>query len=184
MPSINRKKINENDISLRKFLGLKCVFISHQKNDTEYAKKIADFLLNNEIDVYFDEYDEDLKGTNQYSQPDKVTNAILKGINSSSHMLVIVSPNTMYSNWVPFEIGFGYDKTDLGVLTIKGIEKGKLPSYLRAAKRIRDIYDINLFVERLTGKKEDDLKKSFVFEHYNSSYHPLKNIMDEIISGE
>ena len=33
-------------------------------------------------------------------------------------MLVIVSPTTMKSNWVPFEIGFGYDKTELSVLTL------------------------------------------------------------------
>jgi len=37
-------------------------------------------------------------------------------------MLVVVSPNTIYSNWVPWEVGYGYDNTHLGVLTLKGIE--------------------------------------------------------------
>lgn len=184
MDGYNRKSLDESRILARKNIGIECVFLSHQKSDSEYTKKVADYLIANGIDVYFDEYDDDLKGTNQYSNPDQVTQAILKGINSSSHMLVIVSPHTLYSNWVPFEIGFGFDKTDLGILTIKGIEKGKLPSYLRTAKRIRDIYDINLFVERITGKNTAELKKGLIFEHYNSVSHPLKNIMDEIISGE
>lgn len=182
MAALNRKGIDENSIVIRKYLDYKCVFISHQKTDTQYAKKIADFLLSNGIDVYFDEYDEDLKGINQISQPSKVTNAILKGINSSSHMLVVVSLNTMNSSWVPFEIGYGFDKTDLGVLTLKGITKEQLPSYLKTAKLIRDIWDINKLVERVTGKNEVELHKAFVFESYSSNLHPLSNIMDSIIT--
>jgi len=184
MDFYNRKNIDDDWIRIRKDLDVACVFLSHQKKDTSETKKIADYLLESGIDVYFDEYDEDLKETNKSLNPEKVTQAILKGINSSSHMLVVVSPNTMYSNWVPFEIGFGFDKTDLGVLTIKGIKKGELPSYLRTAKRIRDIYDINLFVKRLTKKDEYELIKGSVFEQWDTSYHPLSNVMDKIISGE
>lgn len=183
MSAYNRKKLDETTISIRRTIfDIKCVFLSHQKRDTVYAKKIADFLISNEIDVYFDEYDEDLKDINQSSHPEKVTSAILKGINQSSHMLVVVSPNTLYSNWVPFEIGYGFDKTDLGILTLKGIEKEKLPSYLKTAKLIRDIYDINKFVEKLTKKAESELQKAFVFESFNSRTHPLSSVMDQIIS--
>jgi hypothetical protein len=97
-------------------------------------------------------------------------------------MLVVVSPNTLYSNWVPFEIGYGFDKTDLGILTLKGIEKDQLPSYLRTAKLIRDIYDINKFVEKLTGKTENELRKAFIYESYASRTHPLSSVMDQIIT--
>jgi hypothetical protein len=40
--------------------GVKCVFLSHQKADGKEAKKIADYLLSLDIDVYFDEYDKEL----------------------------------------------------------------------------------------------------------------------------
>lgn len=176
MKAYNRRNISESETQFRKSLGRVCVFLSHQKKDAEYTKKIADYILKNGIDVYFDEYDNDLKETNQFSHPGRVTQAILKGINASSHMLVVVSPNTMYSNWVPFEIGFGFDKTQLGILTIKGIAKGKLPSYLQTAKRIRDIYDINKFVKELSGRIEEDLIKS-----YSSEDHPLANVLDKFI---
>ena len=33
-----------------------CIFISHQKEDTESCRQIADYLLAAGIDVYFDEY--------------------------------------------------------------------------------------------------------------------------------
>ena len=35
-------------------LGIKCVFISHQQKDKDAAKKIADYLIEAGIDVYFD----------------------------------------------------------------------------------------------------------------------------------
>ncbi|TKG89253.1 TIR domain-containing protein [Puteibacter caeruleilacunae] len=181
MVAYNRRFIEESSILSRKRLDIPCVFLSHQKKDAEYTRKIADFLIENEIDIYFDEYDIDLKNTNQNNNPDKMTKAILKGINSSSHMLVIVSPNTLYSNWVPFEIGFGFDKTDLGILTLKGIAKGKLPAYLKTAKRIRDRYDINSFVRYLTRNNDNELCKSFDYYDHSSFNHPLYNVMDSII---
>lgn len=61
-------------------------------------------------------------------------------------MLVLVSPNTLYSTWVPFEIDYGHDKTELFVLCLKGIQKGGLPGYVKTAKVIRDIYDLNNFL--------------------------------------
>lgn len=78
-------------------LGVKCIFISHQQKDKELAKKIADYLMNADIDVYFDEYDKDLKIHRQSNNPKGVTQAITNGINNSSHMLVLVSPNTIFS---------------------------------------------------------------------------------------
>lgn len=112
-------------------LGIKCIFISHQQKDKEAAKKIADYFINAGIDVY----DTDLKYNHQISNAKAVTDSIRKGINNSSHMLVIVSPNTLSSTWVPFEIGYGYDKTDLYTLCLKGIPKGE--AYLNILKQVK-----------------------------------------------
>ncbi len=88
---------------------------------------IADYLHENGID----EYDEYLRGTNQFTIQRWLHRQFKKSINLSSNMLVVVSPSIKYSNWIPFEIVFGFDKTELAVLIIKKIEKGKLPSYLK-----------------------------------------------------
>lgn len=163
-------------------LGIKCVFISHQQKDKNEAKKIADYFIKAGIDVYFDAYDTDLKNNHQVNNAKAVTDSIKKGINNSSHMLVLVSPNTLYSTWVPFEIGYGYDKTDLYTLCLKGIPKGGLPEYLKAGKIIRDIWDINKFI---TNTLDRDIVPLFeskkIFSHINDN-NPLSNVMDSLIT--
>ena len=165
-------------------LGVNCVFISHQKKDSSAARKVADYLENAGIDVYFDEYDNELRISHQSGNPKDVTKAILTGINNSSHMLVIVSLNTLSSTWVPFEIGYGYDKTELGVLCLKGIPKGSLPEYVRTAPIIRDIYDLNNLIGRLTGKQSQVLLESKKMSDYSNSANPLSSVMDSIISDQ
>jgi hypothetical protein len=165
-------------------LGVKCIFISHQQKDKEAAKKIADYLLTAGIDVYFDEYDKDLKIQNQGKNPKEVTRAICNGINNSSHMLVLVSPNTLLSTWVPFEIGYGFEKTDLAVLSLKGIPKGGLPEYIRTAKIIRDIHDLNILITSTTGKSQEILLETKMMSNYSNHLNPLASVMDSIISDQ
>ncbi len=164
--------------------GVTCVFISHQKKDQEAAKKIADYLLSCDINVYFDEYDEKLKLHHQASNPKEVTRAICNGINNSGHMLVLVSPSTLYSTWVPFEIGYGYDEIELAVLCLRGISKGSLPEYVRTTRVIRDIYDLNPFIIQLTGKSEQTLTEARMIGSYTNSYHPLASVMDGLIADQ
>lgn len=161
-------------------LGVKCVFISYQKEDKENAIKIADYLMSINIDVYIDRYDAELRIHHQNNNPKAVTDAICKGINNSSHMITIISPNTLYSTWVPFEIGYGYDKTELSVLCLKGIPKGKLPEYIRTAKIIRDIYDLNILIRSFTGQNRDILEKANAVNF--SASNSLSSLMDSIIS--
>jgi hypothetical protein len=177
MSGVNRKYLNES-LRLRKSNEL-CVFISHQKKDTKECSEIAEFLKSVGIDVYFDEYDSDLRIAVQDDDPKKVVDAIRKGIKNSTHMLCVISPNTLYSKWVPFEVGYGYDSTQVMVLTLKGIAKGDLPHYARAVPVIRDIYDINKFVENNKGKY---ILESRNFSDYQAKSHPLSNVMDKIIT--
>ena len=163
-------------------LGVKCVFLSHQQKDKESAKRIADYLVEAGVDVYFDAYDSDLKIHHQSNNAKAVTDSIRKGINNSSDMLVLVSPNTLYSTWVPFEIGYGFDKTDLCVLCLKGIQKGGLPEYIKTARIIRDIYDLNNLVGDISGLGKDILLKFNKIEDFNSYLNPLNNIMDSLIN--
>jgi hypothetical protein len=184
MAAINRlyssTKFNSRSVAVS--LGIKCVFISYQQKDKAEAKKVAEYLQNADIEVYFDEYDSELRIHHQSNNAKEVTNSICKGINNSSHMLVIISPNTMYSTWVPFEIGFGYDKTDLGVLCLKGIPKGGLPEYVRSAPVVRDIYDLNILISKISGKTEQLLLETRKMSSFNNYLNPLSNIMDTIVT--
>jgi len=165
-------------------LGVKCIFISHQQKDKEAAKKVADYFIDAGVDVYFDAYDKDLKIQNQRNDAKAVTQSICNGINNSSHMLVLVSPNTLFSTWVPFEIGYGFDKTDLSVLCLKDIPKGGLPEYVRSAKIIRDIFDLNIHISVFTGKASKLLIENRMMSDYNNISNPLSNVMDRMISDK
>lgn len=163
------------------YLGIKCVFISHQQRDKDAAKEIADYLIKAGIDVYFDAYDSDLRIHYQSNNAKAVTNSIKKGINNSSHMLVLVSPNTLSSTWVPFEIGYGHDKTDLFVLCLKGISKGGLPEYVRSATIIRDIWDINKFISNTLDRDMEPLFESRKLFSHDDNKNPLSTVMDDLI---
>jgi hypothetical protein len=163
-------------------LGVKCVFISYQQKDKSAAIKVAEYLQSIGLDIYFDQYDTELRVQHQANNPKKVTELICRGINNSSHMLVIVSPNTINSTWVPFEIGYGFEKTDLNILCLKGIPKGSLPEYMRTAPIIRDIYDFNIKVSNILGKPQSLLEETKLMSAYSSSANPLHEVMDTMVS--
>lgn len=155
------------------------VFISHQKKDRDEAREIANYLKKVSIKVYFDEYDRELQIATENDNPKAVVNAIKRGINNSTHMLCLISKNTLYSKWVPFEVGYGYEKTYLSTITLKGISNSELPDYIKVAPIIRDIYDLNKFIEKYGNKYILESKK---FSDYRSYSHPLNNVMDAIIT--
>jgi hypothetical protein len=157
-----------------------CIFISYQSADRDAAKKIADYVLTAGLDVYFDQYDGDLRISNQSINPKKLVDSLCKGINNSSHMMVVVSNTTMQSRWVPFEIGFGYEKTSVYCLCLRGIPKGGLPEYLQTTKIIRDIYDLNSTINTLTDKSSILLKSSNQTSDQTST-SLLSSIMDTLI---
>lgn len=178
MRGLNRFYLTDNNsVSQRKSYGIKCVFISHQKDDSSVCHKIADYLINAGIDVYFDEYDADLRIYRQSNNPKLVVDAIKKGINSSSHMLCVFSPNTLYSKWVPWEIGYGYDKTNLSALTLKGITDSQLPEYLKTVSIIRGTKSLNDYISNIEGKPLYRMfSDSLLTEH--TKVHPLDNYLD------
>lgn len=158
---------------------IKCVFLSHQKKDRNSCKKIADYLIDANIDVYFDEYDIDLKIFSQENRPQGIVDCIRKGIKSSSHMLVVISPNTINSKWVPWEVGYGYENTDLGVLTLKGIKDEGLPDYLKTTKQIiRGTESLNIYLANITGKTVPSMESAALIERYSKSNHPLDDYLD------
>ena len=179
MAGINRALSNYRTFSeSRKSRGIECVFLSHQQRDKDICKKIADYLLKADIDVYFDEYDEDLKIYRQSNRPQGVVDSIRKGINNSSHMLAIISPNTIYSKWVPWEIGYGYDQTEVTALTLKGIKDSDLPDYLKTIEVIRGTKSLNSYLSSITRKLQSLMESSDLIKSHTMGAHPLDDILD------
>lgn len=151
------------------------VFISHQKKDSDVANTVAEYLLNAGIDIYFDQYDKSI----DRSDPQSVVTAIRRGIENSSHMLVIFSQNTFGSMWVPWEIGYAYNSpVNLNVLRLKGVTKEQLPEYLKVVKMVMSIYQLNDLISSVRGISRDNLLMENRTFSENNSTHPLSRIMD------
>lgn len=174
----NRFGLTEDKILNRKNMGAKCIFISHQKDDAFICRKIADYLINAGIDVYFDEYDEDLKFYTQTNNPQYIVDSIRKGINKSSHMICVFSQSTLYSKWVPWEIGYGYDNTNLSALTLKGITDIQLPEYLKTVSIIRGTKTLNDYISNLEKKEQHKMLSEGLLLKNTESSHPLDDYLD------
>lgn len=155
-----------------------CVFISHKKEDTEASEVIAKYLMASGIDVYFDKYDKTLSELAKEGDPNKVTERIQEGIEYSTHMLCVVSPETISSYWVPFEVGYGYKQLKLGVLTLKGLKDETLPDYMKTTDVVRGTRSLNDFIGRLLNKSVDTLQASGVIQKHTNIEHPLDAFLD------
>lgn len=154
-----------------------CIFISYQRDDEEYAKEVTDYIKDHQIDVFFDLYDINLKKS---ENPKSVTNAITNGLNKSDYMLVIISPNTYNSPWVPFEIGYAYENMEekMKILRHKDLPKTGLPEYLKTKEILNGTQSLNRFLNNVRNGffvyesvQERDSIKLF------SSSNPLSNYL-------
>ncbi len=153
--------------------GTQCVFISHKKEDSAAAKQIADYLMNAGVNVYFDEYDNTLDLTDPHS----VVNSIKNGLNHSTHLLVLLSPNALLSKWIPWEIGYAYDLKKIISLTLKTVAEWELPEYLKITKIIRGTTTLNQFLSELTGLTEPYLIRESKLFSATMDRHPLDDVL-------
>ncbi len=151
-----------------------CIFISHQKDDSKVAKAIADYIIKAGIDVYFDEYDSSIK----LGDPHSVVNAIKAGIRNSTRMLCLLTENSMKSKWMPWEIGYGYDRTTVVGLTDKNISKTVLPEYLQIVSIIKGTKSLNFHLSQILNTTEDQLIRESRIFSASTLNHPLDNVLD------
>lgn len=160
-----------------------CIFISYQRKDEEYASEVADYITSKQLDVYFDLEDNDLKQINQTTNPLAVTNSIKKGLNESDYMLVIVSPDTYRSLWVPFEVGYAYDKKGdkMKILRHKGITKSTLPAYLKVKEVLNGTISLNRFLDSVRKRHAiyEKLEKGGKVKSFSAfASNPLNKYLD------
>ena len=72
------------------------IFISHNKKDKDIAREIALFLVAENINLWFDEW--------EISAGDSIIEEIQSGLQKASHFLILWSQNAATSNWVRKEL--------------------------------------------------------------------------------
>ena len=121
-----------------------CVFISHKKEDADFARHLSDYVMERGINVYFDENDPIL--AKEHKSPGEVVNAIKKGLEKSTHMIIVLSKKTLESNWVPWEVGFASAKDkEYRLLRLNDV-LGEVPEFYKVAKILNDYDDLNKYL--------------------------------------
>lgn len=114
------------------------VFVSHKREDKAVALYIADYLKRNGLDAYIDALDREIN-------PKNVTERIVANLRTSTHLIVVYSDYTRYSEWVPFELGVGYER-DEGIGVLKYNFVGRLPTYLNEFPVMDGMEDLDKFI--------------------------------------
>ncbi|MFK5893325.1 MAG: toll/interleukin-1 receptor domain-containing protein [Pseudomonadota bacterium] len=148
-----------------------CIFISHISIDKEAAEEICEYIrYHGNVDVYFDKNDEELQWAVQMDNAELITKMIEKGINRSSHVMCLVSDDTVRSWWVPYEIGFG-KKGNKKISTLILKDTDELPEYLEISTILKGTKSLNQYLRKMHGT----LRTSIATE--SLSY-------DDVIHGE
>ena len=82
------------------------VFISHQRRDEETAREIAEWLQRVGVGTYLDVLDPHLAS----DFGDDLGEYFRQKLGQCTHLMAVVSRNTITSWWVPFEIGIATEK--------------------------------------------------------------------------
>lgn len=71
-------------------------FLCHSSTDKLVVKEIAEYLENNNIEIWLDEW--------EMTPGDSLTSKISQGLESSDRIIVFISPESVESNWVKQEL--------------------------------------------------------------------------------
>lgn len=109
-----------------------CVFVSHDSSDKDFARCVAKALMEMNVDVYFDEYDVGLGGAVAAGDDVAIAKCVEEGLDRSTHLLGVLSPNSFESWWVPYEIGGAHGRRQT-VAHVVHFRVENLPSYVQLA---------------------------------------------------
>lgn len=115
-------------------------FISHKLEDAGYAKKIATELALMKIPCYLDLID-----SNTEKSGKALTDHIKNNLNDCTDIIVVMSRNTRFSQWVPFEVGMSAQR-DMPTATFLQ-EHVELPEFLAYWPRLKRESDIRKYVD-------------------------------------
>lgn len=172
-----------------------CIFLSHRSLDKDMVEEIGNYIINAGIDIYLDKYDEELQRADKINDDKRITECIQKGISKSTHLMCLLSKNTVDSWWVPYEIGYADNSGNINIcsLKLKELPEKSIPSYIKINQCLSGIHSLNEYLKEIIKQYGDGSFKSFSRyqnEQYRSfqsasiieesfSLHPLSKYLEE-----
>lgn len=135
------------------------VFISHKNEDSAQAVVLQAAFEKNGVTSYLDVLDSSINSGGK-----GLTDHIKENLNKCTDIIVIMSDNTRFSWWVPFEIGMSaqVDMPTASFLKSDVI----LPSYLSYWPRLKTTADVDKYV---AVRKQIEQQMRHQYEHYELS---------------
>lgn len=84
------------------------VFISHSSTDKRFVRTLKECLNINNIDTWIDE--------DQLDLGDSLLSKLEQALNESSHLVIVLSPSSVQSDWVKFELKKALDNNRTGLM--------------------------------------------------------------------
>jgi TIR domain len=112
------------------------VFISYSHFDSKIAQKLSKSLSEMGVDCFLDR--------KNIKWGDPITKRVKDGLRACSALIVILSPGSLESQWVPFEVGqaTALGKTVLPFLTHPAV---RVPLFLRDLNHKSDLKDVRTY---------------------------------------
>lgn len=132
------KEIDEGDAKK------KCVFLSYRAEDIDAADAVAQYLMGNNIDVFFE------RDISDDQDAEELVQRMEDGMNTSTHLLILLSKWTEISWLVPYEIGYARRSgKGIAAALLKGGTEEKFPDYLKNERTITGIVDFKNYAEEV-----------------------------------
>ena len=131
------------------------IFISHKQEDSYEASRIANELKMLHVSYYLDLMDYRITNSGK-----ELTDHIKANLNDCTDIIVVISQNTKYSQWVPFEVGMSA-QVDMPTATFLQ-ENIDLPDFLEYWPRLKHPSDIQKYVEARNEVKREYFSKSLL----------------------
>lgn len=127
-------------------------FISYSQDDRGVAEALARELESARIDYFFD--------TKEIRWGDSINNQIDEAIRSSTFIIVIISPSSIRSHWIPFEVGqaMGMGKPILPLVTQPHLE---LPQYLSGIRALFSVKEVGEYLRSKAWRQASREDSSF-----------------------
>ncbi len=158
------------------------VFISYSSKDEKIVEQFERYFKSINIAFFLDK--------KEIKWEEHVDNKISKGIEDCSHLIVIISPASLKSEWVPYEVGQAraLKKEILPFLTHESMD---IPDYLRSLHYTSEFTKVQMYFNKFAplsshtneviAKPEiyEDLK-SFPYKKYINNSMELIDILDVV----
>jgi hypothetical protein len=158
-----------------------CIFLSHISVDKSSAIAVGNYVMRQgDIDVYLDINDQELQHAVNTSNPVSITQFIERGLSYSTHIMCLVSANTVASWWVPYELGFA-KKAGKALSTLKLKGHVDLPAFLEIGDIIRGTRSLNDYLTRVRrglGKAATVAALTETLIRDSVQSHPLDQYVD------